>query len=31
MKKILMGVAALVVAGTLIGCNQLTQYSVSEQ
>lgn len=31
MKKILMGVAALVFAGTLIGCNQLTQYTVSEQ
>lgn len=31
MKKILMGMAALVVAGTLVGCNQLTQYSVSEQ
>ncbi|TQI80838.1 uncharacterized protein DUF1439 [Serratia fonticola] len=31
MKKILMGVAALVFAGALAGCNQLTQYTLSEQ
>ncbi|WP_431222160.1 lipoprotein [Serratia sp. L9] len=31
MKKILMGMAALVFAGALVGCNQLTQYTVSEQ
>lgn len=31
MKKILLGVIALIFAGMLAGCNQLTQYSVSEQ
>ncbi|AHG18361.1 lipoprotein [Chania multitudinisentens RB-25] len=31
MKKILMGIAALIVTGVLAGCNQLTQYTVSEQ
>lgn len=31
MKKILMGAAALLFAGVLAGCNQLTQYTLSEQ
>lgn len=31
MKKIFMGVAALVFAGVIAGCNQLTQYTLSEQ
>lgn len=31
MKKILMGAAALLFAGALVGCNQLTQYTLSEQ
>ncbi|PVZ85052.1 hypothetical protein C9426_21245 [Serratia sp. S1B] len=31
MKKILMGVVALIFAGVLAGCNPLTQYTVSEQ
>lgn len=31
MKKILMGVVALVLAGVLAGCNQFTQYTISEQ
>lgn len=28
MKKILMGAAALLFAGVLAGCNQLTQYTL---
>jgi len=31
MKKILLGVAALMFAGLLTGCNQLTQYTLNEQ
>lgn len=31
MKKILMGAAALLFAGVLAGCNQLAQYTLSEQ
>lgn len=31
MKKILMGVTALMFAGALAGCDQLTQYTLSEQ
>ncbi|WP_279027752.1 lipoprotein [Gibbsiella quercinecans] len=31
MKKIWMGVAALVFTGAIAGCNQLTQYTLSEQ
>lgn len=31
MKKILMGAVALIFAGVLVGCNPLTQYTVSEQ
>ncbi len=30
MKKLLV-IAALIVSGLVVGCNQLTQYSVSEQ
>lgn len=31
MKKLMWGAAALVVTATLVGCNQLTQYTLSEQ
>lgn len=31
MKKILLSVAALMFAGLLAGCNQLTQYTLNEQ
>lgn len=31
MRKLLLGAFALIIAGLLAGCNQLTQYTVSEQ
>ncbi|QKJ86747.1 hypothetical protein PMPD1_1797 [Paramixta manurensis] len=31
MKKAFLGLAALIFAGLLVGCNQLTQYTVNEQ
>ncbi|MFV8775956.1 DUF1439 domain-containing protein, partial [Yersinia enterocolitica] len=31
MNKMMWGAAALIVTTTLVGCNQLTQYTLSEQ